>query len=49
VICSICLSHKHVAASCPLRPRFVDKAVAFVFAMTVMASIRFGWVRNLVT
>ena len=49
MLCTICMRDGHVAASCPDRPRFLDKAIAVLFAISVVAVIRFSWLRNLVT
>jgi hypothetical protein len=38
--CSICLSEKHRAASCPQRPRWFDK----VLAMVALGFILGAWV-----
>jgi hypothetical protein len=35
MICTLCLSTKHVAASCPYRPRWRDRAIAVVFCAVV--------------
>lgn len=42
MICSICLSHKHVAASCPLRPRFLDKAIAIAALAFIVCGYAWG-------
>lgn len=43
MICTICLSHKHVAASCPMRPRPVDMLIG----MVAIAGLLYGWFRQL--
>lgn len=49
MICFLCGKDGHVSSSCPQRPRLIDRAITVIFAITVTAVIRFGWVRNLVT
>lgn len=41
MLCSICLSTKHVAASCPLRPRPIDKVIAFVALVFILSG--YAW------
>ena len=37
MICTICLSDKHVAASCPYRPRLRDVAICAVASLFILA------------
>lgn len=39
MICTICGSHAHVAASCPQRPRPVDRLIALAAILMLV----FGW------
>jgi hypothetical protein len=40
MLCTLCLSDKHVAASCPKRPRWFDRVLAMIAAIVIVG----GWV-----
>lgn len=40
--CTICHSDKHVAASCPLRPRFRDRVIALLAIAVLLCGYAWG-------